>query len=78
MSLRETRRDLDEQHENPEQDAARSLALAEDLVPLLLSTDRRGALDRLTRNYEQYRRALAWFLGRDDVARALLRASGHG
>lgn len=37
---------------------------------MLLSTDRRGALDRLARDYEQHRRALAWFLGRDNVDRA--------
>jgi hypothetical protein len=56
--------------EDPEQQAARSLALAEDIVPATLGTDRQAALDRLARGYEQHRRALTWFIARGDLARA--------
>jgi hypothetical protein len=56
--------------EDPEQQAAQSLAVAEDLAPATLGTARRAALDRLARGYEEHRRALAWFVARGDLPRA--------
>ena len=45
--------------EDVEREASRSLALAEELVAATLSAERQAALDRLGRDYEQHRRALA-------------------
>ena len=56
--------------EDSERRASRSLAFAEELVAATLSADRQAAFDRLGRDYEQHRRALAWFVARGDLDRA--------
>jgi hypothetical protein len=59
-----------------EQHAARYLTFAEGEVPHLLSGGRSAALDRFERDYEQYCRALAYFIdgGDADQAARLVRA----
>lgn len=60
----------------PEQAIAAALALAEELVPELLSPRRALALDRMEQAYEQLTVALSAFIACDDVERAarLIRA----